>query len=70
MWRQLDGHAETVEVGAGVCITIPVGTAFQFRAREGEALAAIGATMPPWPGAGEAVIVDGPWKPTLAPGPT
>ncbi len=69
MWRRLDEHEQTVEVSRGVCITIPVGTAFQFRARPEEPLAAIGATMPPWPGAGEAVIVDGPWKPTLAPGP-
>jgi mannose-6-phosphate isomerase-like protein (cupin superfamily) len=73
MWRRLDGHEQTVEVRRGVCITIPVGTAFQFRAtgegeREEAPLAAIGATMPPWPGAGEAVIVDGPWKPTLPPG--
>jgi mannose-6-phosphate isomerase-like protein (cupin superfamily) len=69
MWRQLDGHEQTVEVASGVCITIPTGAAFQFRATEKEPLTAIGATMPPWPGAGEAVIVDGPWKPTLAPGP-
>jgi mannose-6-phosphate isomerase-like protein (cupin superfamily) len=72
MWRGRDGHEQTVEVSPGVCITIPAGTAFQLRASGDEALeklAAIGATMPPWPGAGEAVIVDGPWKPTLAPGP-
>lgn len=70
MWRRLDGYEETVEVGPGVCITIPMGTAFQFRAMADGSLTAIGATMPPWPGAGEAVIVDGPWKPTLRAGPT
>jgi hypothetical protein len=25
--------------------------------------------MPPWPGAGEAVLVEGPWTPTVDPGP-
>jgi mannose-6-phosphate isomerase-like protein (cupin superfamily) len=70
MWRQRGGHEQIVEVAPGVCITIPVGTAFQFRSSGDEPLIAIGATMPPWPGAGEAVIVDGPWNPTVAPGAT
>lgn len=69
MWRQLGEHQQTVEVFRGVCITIPVGTAFQFRAHGDEPLMAIGATMPPWPGLGEAMVVAGPWEPTLAPGP-
>jgi mannose-6-phosphate isomerase-like protein (cupin superfamily) len=71
MWRELEGQEQTVTVEPGVCITIPKGTAFQFRAaKDAEQLAAIGATMPPWPGAGEAVVVNGPWHPTLPPGPT
>ena len=45
----------------GVCITIPVGTHFQFHATEGEALRAVGVTMPPWPGPGEADPVPGKW---------
>jgi mannose-6-phosphate isomerase-like protein (cupin superfamily) len=69
MWRELDGHEQMVGVASGVCIAIPTGTAFQLRASGREPLAAIAATMPPWPGPGEAVIVDGPWKPTLTPGP-
>ena len=64
MWREQDGHCEIVEVHAGVCLTIPLGTRFQFRSLGPIALAAIGVTMPPWPGEGEAVIIDGPWKPT------
>ncbi len=65
MWRQLEGREEVVEVGPGVSISIPVGTRFQFRCDGGEALVAVGATMPPWPGDGEACVVDGKWKPTV-----
>jgi mannose-6-phosphate isomerase-like protein (cupin superfamily) len=70
MWRRCGEHGEVVPVSAGVCITIPLGTSFQFRAAGGESLAAIGATIPPWPGSGEAIIVAGPWEPTVQPGPT
>ena len=63
-----DVHQVTA-VGPGVCITIPVGTRFQFRALGAEPLAAVGVTMPPWPGDGEAVRADGPWAPTVPPGP-
>jgi mannose-6-phosphate isomerase-like protein (cupin superfamily) len=49
-----------VDVGARVCITIPVGTEFQFRSFGYEPLTAIGVTIPPWPGEGEATIVAGP----------
>ena len=69
MWRRLGGREEVVEVGPGVCISIPVGTEFQLRAADGEPLAAVGATMPPWPGEGEAMLVEGPWEPTVEPGP-
>jgi mannose-6-phosphate isomerase-like protein (cupin superfamily) len=31
MWRQLGEESETVDVRAGVCLTIPLGTHFQFR---------------------------------------
>jgi mannose-6-phosphate isomerase-like protein (cupin superfamily) len=70
MWRRRADRDEIVEVGAGICITIPLGTEFQFRSFGSEPLAAIGATIPPWPGSGEAILVDGPWQPTVAPGPT
>jgi len=65
MWRRSESQEEVVAVEAGMCITIPVGTRFQFRAFEEGALAAIGVTMPPWPGADEGVTVSGPWKPTV-----
>jgi mannose-6-phosphate isomerase-like protein (cupin superfamily) len=69
MWRCLDDREETVVVEPGTCLTIPVGTAFQFRADGPERLAAVGVTLPPWPGEGEAVGTDGPWTPTVGAGP-
>jgi mannose-6-phosphate isomerase-like protein (cupin superfamily) len=59
MWRSQDGRTEIVDVDPGTCLTIPLGTAFQFRSLGFEPLAAIGATMPNWPGPGEAMFVDG-----------
>jgi mannose-6-phosphate isomerase-like protein (cupin superfamily) len=69
MWRRRGDLEEVVSVGPDVCVTIPVGTRFQFRAFAPEPLCAIGVTMPPWPGAGEATIVEGPWAPSVDPGP-
>jgi mannose-6-phosphate isomerase-like protein (cupin superfamily) len=66
MWRRQDGQPETiVPVESGVCLTIPLRTHFQFRSLGTEPLAALGVTMPPWPGEGEAVIVQGRWEPTV-----
>jgi mannose-6-phosphate isomerase-like protein (cupin superfamily) len=71
MWRAHDQREEVVEVEPGIALTIPVGTRFQFRAVGSEPLAAVGVTMPPWPGPDEAVTVDGRWPPTVAaPGPS
>ena len=64
MWRKLDAAEEVVAVDAGVCVTIPARTHFQFRAVGGEGLSAVAVTMPPWPGPGEAYAVTGPWTPT------
>ncbi len=65
MWRKTADHEEVVEVEAGVCLTIPVGTHFQWRSVDDEPLAVIGVTMPPWPGADESQIVTGKWTPTV-----
>ena len=59
MWRSQEDRSETVELTPGTCLTIPPGTRFQFRSLGPEPLAALGVTMPPWPGADEAVRVDG-----------
>jgi len=70
MWRSNGDEELITEVGPDVSIDIPLGTTFQFRAQGDEPLRAIGATMPPWPGTGEAILADGPWTPTVTPGPT
>jgi len=64
MWRRQGSREEVVPLEPGVCLTIPLGTRFQFRSTGDEALAAVAVTMPPWPGEGEAVFVDGKWPPT------
>jgi mannose-6-phosphate isomerase-like protein (cupin superfamily) len=61
MWRRQGGREEIVPMEPGVCLSIPVGTQFQFRSFGYEGLAAIGITMPPWPGSAEAYEVDGTW---------
>jgi mannose-6-phosphate isomerase-like protein (cupin superfamily) len=65
MWRKLGHEEEIVEVGPGVSLSIPAGTHFQFRCDGLEPLAAIGTTMPPWPGEGEAYFVEGKWPSTV-----
>jgi mannose-6-phosphate isomerase-like protein (cupin superfamily) len=64
MWRRQGGREETVNLEPGVCLTIPLGTQFQFRAADTAPLAVVGVTMPPWPGSDEAVVVAGRWSPT------
>jgi mannose-6-phosphate isomerase-like protein (cupin superfamily) len=66
MWRKQDGKSEIIDVYPGVCITIPLGTHFQFRSFGFESLSAVGVTMPPWPGDGEAIMIEGPWEPNLS----
>ena len=63
IWRKQGEREEIVPLVPGTCITIPRGTHFQFRASAAAALSAIGITMPPWPGADEAIAVAGIWRP-------
>jgi len=66
MWRQQGtGEGGEIDLRPGVCLTIPVGTSFQFCNTGREPLAAIGVTMPPWPGKDEALSIEGPWIPTV-----
>ena len=67
MWRRQGEREEIVELVPGTCLTIPLGTHFQFRASAAEPVAVVGVTMPPWPGADEAFAVAGPWA--SGPGP-
>jgi mannose-6-phosphate isomerase-like protein (cupin superfamily) len=61
MWRRQGERQETVPLEPGTCVSIPVGTHFQFRSASGGPLAAVGVTMPPWPGDSEAYEVPGAW---------
>jgi mannose-6-phosphate isomerase-like protein (cupin superfamily) len=65
MWRRHGEREEIVELRAGLSLTIPLGTHFQFRADGDAPLAAVGVAMPPWPGEDEAYVVEGPWQPTV-----
>jgi mannose-6-phosphate isomerase-like protein (cupin superfamily) len=65
MWRKQGEREEVVALEPGVCLTIPVGTHFQFRASAGQSVAAVAITMPPWPGESEAVVVQGHWEPSV-----
>ena len=49
MWRRDDSREEVVSLKPDVCLTIPVGTSFQFRAVGDVPLSAFAVTMPPWP---------------------
>ncbi len=65
MWRRQGPREEVVRLELGVCLTLPLGTHFQFRAEAAVALAVLGVTLPPWPGSDEAIVVAGRWRPTV-----
>jgi mannose-6-phosphate isomerase-like protein (cupin superfamily) len=62
MWRRSAGGEEIVAVGPGVSISLPAGTAFQFRSDSADPLQAVGVTMPPWSGDDDAYAVEGIWQ--------
>ena len=68
IWRRQEGVERIDPLSPGTSLTIPLGTAFQFRAEAGSALAFVAITMPPWPGMDEAMPAQGPWTPTVAAG--
>lgn len=65
LWRRLGTREEVVAARPGLSVTIPVGTCFQWRVDASEPLVVVAATMPPWPGNEEAIIVNGPWTPSV-----
>ena len=68
IWRR-DGVTEaTTALRTGVTIDLAAGTAFQYRCTGAEPLRFICVTMPPWPGDGEATVIEGPWTPTAPTG--
>ena len=48
MWRRDGGREEVVSLHPDLCLTIPAGTSFQFRAIGDSPLSAFAVTMPPW----------------------
>ncbi|MEU9128514.1 cupin domain-containing protein [Kitasatospora sp. NPDC048540] len=68
LWRSQDGTQSTVDLRPGTAVSIPLGTAFQFRAEPTAAgpLRIVAVTMPPWPqDTPEARPEQGPWTPTF-----
>lgn len=65
MWRRDARREEIVALGPGLSLAIPAGTRFQFRCDGDAPIEAVGVTMPPWPGPGEAEIVEGIWPATV-----
>ncbi len=62
VWRRQAKREDLLEVRAGISLTIPLGTSFQLRNTGDAALEFIIVTMPPWPGADEAILLDdGKW---------
>lgn len=66
MWRKQGDREELTDLQPGLCLTIPLGTHFQFRAAAHTELCAVAVTMPAWPGEAEAMPVVGPWQPATA----
>lgn len=62
IWQSRDGLNDFAELGAGACLTIPVGNSFQFRNTGSANLDILIATVPNWPGPDEAVPVPGYWE--------
>ncbi len=61
VWRKREEREEVVSVRSGVKFTIPIGTHFQFGNTGERTLVFLISTMPPWPGANEAIEVEGYW---------
>jgi len=66
LWRKQGAREEFVALDTGVCISLPRGTHFQFRASATEALMIVASTIPRRPGDSEAEPVSGPWQSSLA----
>ena len=58
VWRKQGARELVLDARAGLSLTIPLGTQFQFRNTGDVPLEFIIATTPPWPGEDEAVVLD------------
>ncbi len=61
IWRRDQTGEQVTDLEPEVSIDIPVGTAFQYPCTGPEPLRFLCISMPPWPGAAEATVIDGPW---------
>jgi mannose-6-phosphate isomerase-like protein (cupin superfamily) len=61
IWRRDAAGEAVTPLEPGLCLSIPLGTDFQFRCEGDEVLRVVAVTMPPWPGADEAQPAAGPW---------
>jgi mannose-6-phosphate isomerase-like protein (cupin superfamily) len=61
MWRLQGDQEEIVTLEPDLCLSVPLGTHFQFRNDGEDELEIIIATIPTWPGPSEAVEVSGRW---------
>jgi len=68
LWRRdpATRAEEIVDLEPGVAVSIPLRTAFQFRAVGAQPLELVMTTMPPWPGPNEAVPAEGVWPASFA----
>ncbi|HEU0217778.1 MAG TPA: cupin domain-containing protein [Stellaceae bacterium] len=65
LWRRAGEAEQIADLAPGRSLTIPVGTRFQFCNDGAGPLQIVAVTMPPWPGEGEAMLVDGIWPATV-----
>jgi len=61
VWRKFGTTESITDVAAGSALSIPQGTAFQFKNTGNCDLALVFVTLPPWPGQDEAEPASGPW---------
>lgn len=70
VWRALAGRQEIIDADVGTCLTIPAGTAFQFRTMGDQPFRFLILQAPPWPDESHQLAfayVDGPWTPGRIP---
>ena len=65
IWRKDAEATEITDLAYGVSLSIPLGTAFQFRNDGTVPLEIVGFDTPPWPGNDEAFVIEGEWEPTV-----
>lgn len=66
IWRRSpDGSESITRLSPGICVDIPLGTSFQYRCAADVPLVFTCTGMPSWPGDDEAMIVEGPWTPSV-----